>query len=54
MRRRAKLAESYSGGDGRYKKRDVRLAFDDKKVFLSGVCQFCSLVILYGVSSDEY
>ncbi len=48
MRRRAELAEAYSGGSGHYKWQDVKLALADPKVFVSGVCQHATITILYG------
>ncbi|KAK1763705.1 high-affinity nicotinic acid transporter [Phialemonium atrogriseum] len=48
MRRRAELAEAYSGGSGHYKWADVKLALADPKVFVSGVAQHATITILYG------
>ena len=48
MRQRAVLAESYSGGDGHYTRKDIKLAFYDVKTYVSGVCMFCGNIVLYG------
>lgn len=45
---RAELSESYSGGDGHYKKKDIMLAIKDTKTWLHGVCQIAVVTILYG------
>ncbi|KAG9771831.1 MFS general substrate transporter, partial [Aureobasidium melanogenum] len=45
---RAELSESYSGGDGHYKMKDVRLAYKDVKTWLHGVSQIAVVTILYG------
>ncbi|KIW54835.1 hypothetical protein PV05_07169 [Exophiala xenobiotica] len=45
---RAELSESYSGGDGHYKWKDVKLAFGDVKTWLHGVSQIAVVTILYG------
>ena len=48
MRRRAELAEAYSGGNGHYKWKDIKMALMDPKVYVSGVCQHTSIIVLYG------
>ncbi|PNS20507.1 hypothetical protein CAC42_5957 [Sphaceloma murrayae] len=48
MKRRAELAESYSGGDGRTSKTDIKLAAKDVKSWLHGLIQICVVTILYG------
>lgn len=48
MRWRAEQSEAYNGGTGHFTKKDLSLAFTDPKVYLSGLCQFCSITILYG------
>jgi MFS family permease len=45
---RAELSESYSGGDGHYKWKDVKLAFMDVKTWLHGISQIAVVTILYG------
>jgi nitrate/nitrite transporter NarK len=45
---RAELSESYSGGDGHYKKKDLQLAWKDTKTWLHGVSQIAVVTILYG------
>jgi nitrate/nitrite transporter NarK len=45
---RAELSESYSGGDGHYKWKDVKLAWTDSKTWLHGVSQIAVVTILYG------
>ncbi|KAH6713433.1 hypothetical protein BKA61DRAFT_657395, partial [Leptodontidium sp. MPI-SDFR-AT-0119] len=48
MRRRAELAEAYSGGTGRYGMKDMKEAAKDTKSWLHGVIQICVVTILYG------
>lgn len=45
---RAELSESYSGGDGHYKWKDVKLAWQDSKTWWHGVSQIAVVTILYG------
>jgi nitrate/nitrite transporter NarK len=45
---RAELSESYSGGDGHYKWKDVKLAWTDSKTWWHGVSQIAVVTILYG------
>ncbi|KAL5322160.1 hypothetical protein ACEPPN_010130 [Leptodophora sp. 'Broadleaf-Isolate-01'] len=48
MRRRAELAEAYSGGTGRYGMKDMKEAAKDTKSWLHEVIQICVVTILYG------
>jgi nitrate/nitrite transporter NarK len=45
---RAEISESYSGGDGHYKMKDLKLAWGDTKTWLHGVSQIAVVTILYG------
>jgi nitrate/nitrite transporter NarK len=45
---RAELSESYSGGDGHPKLKDLKLAWGDAKTWLHGVSQIAVVTILYG------
>ena len=45
---RAELSESYSGGDGHYKMKDLKLAWGDTKTWLHGISQIAVVTILYG------
>lgn len=45
---RAELSESYSGGDGHYKMKEVKLAAKDVKTWLHGIGQIAVVTILYG------
>lgn len=48
MRRRAEIAESYSGGSGHYSMADIKLAAKDVKSWAHGLIQICVVTILYG------
>lgn len=48
MRRRAEIAEAYSGGSGHYGMKDIKEAAKDVKSWLHGVIQICVVTILYG------
>lgn len=48
MRKRAELAESYSGGDGHTTMKDIKLAAKDSKSWFHGIIQICVVTILYG------
>ncbi|KEF51301.1 uncharacterized protein A1O9_12651 [Exophiala aquamarina CBS 119918] len=45
---RAELSESYSGGDGHPKMKEIKLAAKDIKTWLHGVSQIAVVTILYG------
>ncbi|KAF2221518.1 retrograde regulation protein 2 [Elsinoe ampelina] len=48
MKRRAEIAESYSGGDGHTSSADIKLAAKDIKSWAHGTIQICVVTILYG------
>lgn len=48
MRHRAQLTASYSGGNGHYTLKDIKMAAKDVKSWVHGVIQICVVTILYG------
>ena len=54
MKRRAEIAEAYSGGSGHYGKRDMMLAVKDVKSWFHGCIQICVVTILYGMCRRRY
>lgn len=48
MRQRAEIAKSYSTRTGHPSKADIKLALTDLKVWVSGISQLGSIVVLYG------
>lgn len=50
MRDRAEATASYSGGNGHYKLKDVKMAAKDVKSWVHGVIQICVVTILYSKS----
>jgi hypothetical protein len=49
MRKRAEIAKAYSGGNGHYTWEDIKMALSDPKVYVSGICQHCAIIVLYGL-----
>lgn len=49
MRRRAEASAAYSGGQGHYKWKDIKMAAKDVKSWVHGVIQICVVTILYGI-----
>ncbi|KAF2104237.1 MFS general substrate transporter, partial [Rhizodiscina lignyota] len=47
MKHRSELMESYSGGDGKYTKKDIKLALTDIKTWLHGILQVAVLADRY-------
>ncbi|TKX26223.1 MFS transporter-like protein 21 [Elsinoe australis] len=47
MKRRAEIAEAYSGGDGHTTLADIKLAAKDIKSWVHGIIQICVVTILY-------
>jgi hypothetical protein len=50
MRLRAEASAAYSGGQGHYKWKDIKMAAKDIKSWVHGVIQICVVTILYGIS----
>lgn len=48
MRHRAEATAAYSGGQGHYKWKDIKMAAKDVKSWLHGSIQICVVTILYG------
>ncbi|KAH8693203.1 retrograde regulation protein 2 [Talaromyces proteolyticus] len=48
MRCRAEATAAYSGGQGHYKWKDIKMAAKDVKSWIHGVIQICVVTILYG------
>jgi hypothetical protein len=48
MRHRAETTAAYSGGQGHYKWKDIKMAAKDVKSWLHGSIQICVVTILYG------
>lgn len=48
MRRRAEVTAAYSGGQGHYKWKDVKMAAGDIKTWVHSIIQICVVTILYG------
>lgn len=48
MRYRAEITASYSGGQGHYKLKDIKMAAKDIKSWLHACIQICVVTILYG------
>jgi hypoxanthine-guanine phosphoribosyltransferase len=46
---RAEAAEVYSGGSGKYTKREIKLAVKDAKTWIHAVIQIMVVTILYGM-----